>query len=110
MPRGDGTGPMGAGAMSGRNAGYCRGSASPGSANTPGRGFGFGGGGQRRRNMLRTTGMPGRMNFSTGGATQAVQDPELERRSLKNEGEALQAKLDRIKSRLAALETGPTTE
>lgn len=107
--------------MTGRTAGYCRGSASPGFANMPERGFavgfgrncrqGFGfGGGRGRRNMFQTTGMPGRMNFGTAGAAQAEQDPERERSILKSEGAALQAELDRIKSRLAALETGPTTE
>lgn len=60
--------------------------------------------------MFRTTGMPGRMNFGTGGAAQTEQDPELEKSILKREGEALQAELDRIKSRLVELETGPTTE
>ena len=45
MPGGDGTGPMGAGPMTGRAAGYCAGYAVPGFTNpVPGRGFGFGGG------------------------------------------------------------------
>lgn len=43
MPRGDGTGPFGRGAMSGRAAGTCAGFGMPGSANpAPGRGFGMG--------------------------------------------------------------------
>jgi len=33
MPRGNGTGPMGAGPMTGRAAGYCAGFATPGFAN-----------------------------------------------------------------------------
>ncbi|MFP4014166.1 MAG: DUF5320 domain-containing protein [Chitinispirillaceae bacterium] len=42
MPRGDGTGPVGMGRMSGRGAGYCAGYGTPGFANTgPGGGFGF---------------------------------------------------------------------
>jgi hypothetical protein len=40
MPRGDGTGPMGMGPMTGRAAGYCAGFGMPGSANAPrGRGY-----------------------------------------------------------------------
>ena len=43
MPRGDGTGPMGMGPMTGRAAGYCAGYPVPGFANPiPGRGFGMG--------------------------------------------------------------------
>jgi hypothetical protein len=41
MPRGDRTGPMGFGPMSGRGMGYCAGSTGPGFM-SPGPGFGFG--------------------------------------------------------------------
>lgn len=42
MPRGDGTGPMGMGPMTGRAAGYCTGSGVPGFANpVPRQGLGF---------------------------------------------------------------------
>lgn len=52
MPRGDGTGPIGLGPMTGRGAGYCAGYAVPGFVNPcggrrflgRGRGRGFGGG------------------------------------------------------------------
>jgi hypothetical protein len=37
MPRGDGTGPMGYGSMTGRGAGYCAGFRLPGFLNTIGR-------------------------------------------------------------------------
>jgi hypothetical protein len=40
MPRGDGTGPMGMGPMTGRAAGYCAGFGMPGFANAP-RGWGY---------------------------------------------------------------------
>ncbi|NLV49386.1 MAG: DUF5320 domain-containing protein, partial [Clostridiales bacterium] len=36
MPRGDGTGPMGMGRMTGRGAGYCAGFAAPGYSNPVG--------------------------------------------------------------------------
>ena len=42
MPRGDGTGRMGMGPMTGRGAGFCAGFAVPGYANPIGYGFGFG--------------------------------------------------------------------
>ncbi len=43
MPRGDGSGPMGMGPMTGRGAGYCAGFGMPGFANAPGgRGYGMG--------------------------------------------------------------------
>ncbi len=43
MPGGDGTGPMGAGPMTGRAAGYCAGYGAPGYLNPVyGRGFGWG--------------------------------------------------------------------
>jgi hypothetical protein len=41
MPRGDGTGPMGMGPMTGRGAGYCAGFDAPGYAN-PGPGMAYG--------------------------------------------------------------------
>jgi hypothetical protein len=46
MPRGDGTGPMGQGPMTGRGAGYCAGYNTPGFMN-PGPGRGYWGGGRR---------------------------------------------------------------
>ena len=71
MPRGDKTGPMGMGSMTGRKAGYCAGSSMPGYANPKGVGFGFGRGlgygrgfgrgtGRGFGRMFRFTGRPGR--------------------------------------------------
>ncbi|HIJ66599.1 MAG TPA: DUF5320 domain-containing protein [Candidatus Hydrogenedentes bacterium] len=62
MPRGDGTGPIGMGPMTGRAAGYCAGYAVPGYMNAiPGRGFwGRGrGGGRGWRNWFYATGLTG---------------------------------------------------
>lgn len=43
MPRGDGTGPMGLGPMTGRGLGYCAGYGAPGFTNPmPGMGLGLG--------------------------------------------------------------------
>jgi len=125
MPRGDGTGPMGMGAMTGREAGYCAGSGVPGYANpVPGRGFGmgfgrgrgawgrgFGGGGRGWRNMFYATGLPGWMRFGGYAAPYGYPtpyqkpDPEMEKQALKNQAEALQSELDFIKKRLGEIET-----
>jgi len=58
VPRGDGTGPMGLGPMTGRVAGYCAGYGVPGYRNpyAGGRGFGLG----RGRGFGRGRGMRGR--------------------------------------------------
>ena len=65
MPRGDQTGPMGLGPMTGRRGGYCAGYATPGYANAlPGRGLGIGfGGGRGWRSMFHATGLPGWQRF-----------------------------------------------
>ena len=68
MPRGDRTGPTGAGPMTGRGAGFCAGYDVPGYDNPAlGRGFGggrgagrgFRGGGRGWRNQYYATGLPG---------------------------------------------------
>ena len=65
MPHGDGTGPMGAGSMTGRALGYCAGYAQPGFANVGpgfvgvGRGAGFGRAGRGYRNRYHATGLAG---------------------------------------------------
>jgi Family of unknown function (DUF5320) len=107
MPRGDGTGPMGMGARTGRAAGYFVVSEMPGYANpVPGRGFGtgfgrgrgaggrgYGGGGRGWRSMFFATGLPGWLRF--GG-----------KQALKTQAEALQSELDIIKKRLEDMEDG----
>ena len=98
MPAGDGTGPMGMGAMTGRGAGYCSGAAMPGNAGYGyGRGMGFGGG-QGCRNRFFGAGYQGRF------APRAGLDPTMEKQALKNQAEALQAQLDAIQKRLSDME------
>ncbi|MEA4921173.1 MAG: DUF5320 domain-containing protein [Clostridiaceae bacterium] len=60
MPRGDSTGPMGMGSMTGRGAGYCSNFNSSGDENQfkPARGLGLGLG-RGRRNMYNRMGMRG---------------------------------------------------
>ena len=84
MPRGNGMGPMGMGAMSRRGTGYCAGTGMPGFANRiPGRGSGMGFG-RGWRHMFNA--------------------PEMEKQTLKSRADALQSELDEIKKRLSALE------
>ncbi|MEW6367689.1 MAG: DUF5320 domain-containing protein [Acidobacteriota bacterium] len=121
MPRGDRTGPVGMGPMTGRAAGYCAGLGVPGYSNpAPGRMFragvgmgggglgrGFGGGGRGWRHWFHATGLPGWMRFGGWAAPYAKPDRESERRTLRNEAQALKATLDSIQSRLSELEAGP---
>jgi len=114
MPRGDSTGPMGMGPMTGRQAGYCAGYNMPGFLNTAGRrgmGMGLGrganaggrGGGLRRRNRFFAAGVPGRA-WLGGPATPFHQaDPEREKQALKSQAEDLQSEMDAIKKRLGEL-------
>lgn len=88
MPRGDRTGPAGAGPMTGRGAGYCAGFDGAGFAN--GRGFGMGLG-RGRRNF----GNPPRMQQRSAPLPTDVSNELLQRQA-----EALQNQLDAIKERL----------
>jgi len=135
MPGGDGTGPMGAGPMTGRGAGYCAGNAVPGYANpVPGRGFGRGfagrgrGGGWGRRNWFYATGMPGWARAGAGmqawggyppyGATpqawqaggQVAPTAEQELDVLKGQAEYFTGALDDIKKRIGELEADKKAE
>ena len=109
MPRGDGTGPMGTGSMTGRGVGYCAGNTAPGFAGAGygagwgGRCRGFAGGGYGRRNMFYATGQPGWAR--SGGVNAPLADPEVEQAALKGRAEALGTELEQIKARLEALES-----
>lgn len=113
MPRGDQTGPMGMGPMTGRAAGFCAGYQTPGfSNNAPGRvmamGFcrrgNFGGrGGFGFRNRFNATGLPGRLRVNPGGMPGAAPDVQSETEALSAQAEYLQAELNAIKKRLEAL-------
>lgn len=105
MPRGDRTGPAGAGPMTGRRAGYCAGYGAPGFANPaiPGQGLGFGfgyrGGGRGWRNMYYATGLPG---WQRAGWAPYV--PQEEAASLKAQADWLRDQLEAIDKRLKELE------
>ncbi len=102
MPRGDGTGPMGAGPMTGRRAGRCAcaGYDAPGFANPmPRRGLGFRGGGRGFRNMFYATGLPGWQRFGYVPPT-----PQQENDALKAQAESLKQELDAINKRIEEME------
>ena len=103
MPRGDGTGPMGTGSMTGRGAGFCAGYAVPGFINgIPGRGgMGFG----RRRGRGFGTGRGMRNGWGTPVAAQPVAYPQVdELTTLKNEAKHFGEALQSINKRISELE------
>lgn len=112
MPRGDGTGPMGAGPMTGRSAGFCAGYDMPGYANpAPGFGRGFGGGfgrgfgGRGFRNRFWATGLTGRQRMATGPVGPAPQpQPTDEVQALRTQAENLEQALRDVRRRLDELQ------
>jgi len=117
MPRGDGTGPMGMGSMTGRAAGYCAGYGMPGYANPVfgrgyfGRGMGRGGGrGRGFRHWFYATGLPfwGRMNPSWGWPQAGYAPPPIDKTTeidmLKAEAADFEDALKQIQERLTKLQ------
>ena len=109
MPRGDATGPMGMGSLSGRGAGYCAGYAAPGFANpTPGWGAGRGRGrgygmGMARRRGWGAWGYP--VNAYPQPAAPAVESRD-EVEVLKSQAEYFGEALEGINRRIAEIEAG----
>jgi hypothetical protein len=110
MPGRNGTGPRGAGPMTGRGMGVCAGHAAPGYANPmPGRGMGRGCrlrqgyGGQVGRG--RGTGWGRRAAPFCGNAPDAAPTREQEISTLKGEAEHLAGTLEEIKKRIAEMES-----
>ncbi len=121
MPRGDRTGPAGAGPMTGRGAGYCAGYGVPGYMNPGfggygrggfGGGFGYGGG-RGHRWGYHLTGMPGwargapgyGVGFGGSGYPGYFEPaPEDELKILKNEARLAQKALDDINKRIAEIQ------
>ncbi len=114
MPRGDGTGPRGLGAMTGRAAGFCAGFGAPGYMNpVAGRGGGFGMGfGRGWGNRFFATGLTGWMQFGGYGApygypmSGSAPDPGMERQALRNQADVMESELNLIRKRLAEMESG----
>ena len=128
MPGGDGTGPRGMGAMTGRAAGYCAGSPEPGYVNpVPGRGYGLGtgrgwrGGSRGWRHQYYVTGAPGWMRYGYApawgrppafGPYAPPYAPEVSREQeaewLKGQAESLKGQLDAITQRIEELQVEET--
>ncbi len=100
MPRGDGTGPWGTGAMTGQGAGFCQGFTTPGyTKNFSGGKFGHRRWGGRLgwRNTFYSTGAPRWLGF---GPRYAEVDLDQEVQMLREQAQGLQSELDSIKERL----------
>jgi len=105
MPRGDRTGPVGAGPRTGRGLGFCSGYDVPGYANSGfgrgmglGRGFRGGGGGWRFGGFAWRN--PG---YGVPYPAQTM-TPDLERDNLQNEAQYLKERLDAINKRINELD------
>ena len=99
MPRGDGTGPMGMGPLTGRGMGYCIGAGYPGSVRGGrgcfGRGFGMG------RGMGR--GFFGGTAPVFGGGFPVPVSAEQEKSVLENQVLAMEQNLAELKKRLSEM-------
>jgi len=113
MPRGDGTGPMGMGSMTGRAAGYCAGYGMPGYASPAfgrgyfGRGMGRGGGGGRgfrHRFLPFWAHMHPLWGGPQTGYGSAPMDKETEMDMLKAEAADMEDALKQIQDRLTKLQ------
>ncbi|MCF7956451.1 MAG: DUF5320 domain-containing protein [Phycisphaerae bacterium] len=108
MPGGNGTGPAGAGPMTGRGMGICAGFKLPGYANNgSGRGLGMGRGGRmgRGRGFGQGFGWAGAAN-SNPAPQNLNADQELE--SLKTQANYIENSLKEINQRIDELQTGNT--
>ena len=103
MPRGDGTGPMGMGAMTGRGAGFCAGHGAPGYMNPiPGRGVWGRGGGRGWRNMFYATGMTGWQRAVPPYSAAPTREQQLD--ALKGQAEYFEGALGDLRKRIEELE------
>jgi len=119
MPGGDRTGPMGAGPMSGRGAGWCAGYNTPGYANpVPGRGgMGYGRGMGRGAGLGRGYGRGWGRGFAWraagpyyGASNLPAVTPQDEANILKNQAQALQEEIKAINARISELESKQSQE
>ena len=106
MPRGDGTGPVGMGPMTGRGMGYCSGYPVPGFTNA---GFGMRRGRGFRR-MYYATGLPGwardgaySYGFAPYDGTGVISEAD-EKTALKNQADYLEKQLKEARERLKGFE------
>jgi hypothetical protein len=112
MPRGDGTGPMGMGPMTGRAAGFCAGYSVPGFSNPYGGRFGRGMGFGRGRGMGGWGGWGGfRFGYPYMQPVYGAIPPgpaysrEQEIEWLKNQAKAMEDQMSGIHERISELES-----
>ena len=116
MPRGNKTGPMGMGPMTGRGAGLCRGNSLPGFMSSGGGRFGGSGGmgggygGRARgfRNRFFATGLLGWLRFPFQGMfnqSDVNESKDDEIQVLKTQAEYLNSSLNEINRRLSEIES-----
>ena len=116
MPGGDGTGPMGMGAMTGRAAGYCAGYPVAGYMNPVyGRGgFGYGRGFGRGFGRGRGFGWRGAVypyGNSYGNPYGAANvTPQTEAQVLREQASAMQEEINAVNARLKELESSPESQ
>ena len=113
MPGGDGTGPMGGGPMTGRQAGYCAGFPVPGYQNPmPGRGWGFGRGWGRGYAPMPQAGWLGSDMGPYYGTVPIYAPPsaEMEMQALKGQAENLENTLENMRKRISELEAAQEKE
>jgi len=118
MPGFDGTGPMGAGPMTGGGWGRCNPSAGSYATSGFGRGRGFRGGFGRGRGYGRGIGWSGAYPPTGGGygptygpvygSPYATMKPEDEVNMLKDEADAVKRELDAMQKRIEELESQPS--
>lgn len=100
MPRGNGTGPMGMGPLTGRGMGYCAGFSAPGYA-APAGCAGAGGFGRGRRRMFFAIGMPKPMRFGYPAHAPEYEAAGGEQAALEKQARYLKEQLDFVKRRLS---------
>jgi len=106
MPRGDGTGPMGMGPMTGRAAGYCAGYPAPGFVNPVsgrGRGRAWGRGGGLGRGLAMRRGRGRAFGFAPAPFSPApTREQELD--MLRGQADWLKEQMDAINQRIGELD------
>lgn len=102
MPRGDGTGPMGMGSMTGRGVGFCTGYSTPGYANPVGYNCGFGiGRGRGLRRMYYTAALPRWSRYSYPGYYGPDGADYDEKEALNRQADYLEEQLQQVRRRLS---------
>lgn len=113
MPRGDGTGPMGQGPMTGRSAGFCAGYAEPGYMNPGGgrgmawrrgRGGGYGRGWRSRAMVAMPPVQPMAYQPQPPAAAPQQAEAPVDLQSMRDQADFLRESLNALEERISLLE------